>query len=111
MPSIANFTLPPYLTLIDNYTLTLNLYIQPGSKVASFSGRHGDALKLKVNAPPVDGQANQAVLEFFQHCFSLRKHQLELVRGTKSRFKCIKISSISLNLILKLTRIDSYATQ
>jgi uncharacterized protein (TIGR00251 family) len=109
--SIDNSTLPSYLTLIDNHTITLNLYIQPGSKVVSLSGRQGDALKLKVSAPPVDGQANQAVLEFFQHCFSLRKHQLELIRGTKSRFKRLKISSISLDLILKLTRIDSYATQ
>ncbi|HNN47094.1 MAG TPA: DUF167 family protein, partial [Azospira sp.] len=38
--------------------LTLTLHIQPGAKKTEVAGEHGDALKIRLAAPPVDGKAN-----------------------------------------------------
>ena len=45
--------------------LIVEVYVQPGAKVSQVVGCHGERLKIKISSPPVDGKANQEVLEFF----------------------------------------------
>jgi uncharacterized protein (TIGR00251 family) len=47
---------------IHNEVLTLTLHVQPGAKRTEVVGLHGDALKIKLAAPPVEGKANEALL-------------------------------------------------
>ena len=67
----------------------LSLHIQPGASKTEWAGLHGDALKLRVQAPPVEGAANNAVLAFVAKHFNLPTRDIRLLRGDKSRRKTV----------------------
>ncbi len=73
----------------DNVLLTL--HIQPGAKKTEVVGRHGDALKLRLAAPPVDGKANEALITFLAKILGMPKAQISLVAGQTSRSKRVSI--------------------
>ena len=77
----------------DEY-ITLNIYVQPGSKVAQICGTFADALKIKINAKAVDGKANQALIEIMAKLFKLPKSQVQIISGEKSRHKRVKLIGI-----------------
>lgn len=71
--------------------LILHIHVQPNAKKTEIIGRHGDALKVKLQAPPVEGQANQALIKFFATCFDIPNKQVTLVRGESSRQKTLAL--------------------
>jgi hypothetical protein len=52
----------------------------------------GDTLKLSLSAPPLDGRANLAVVEFFSEIFSVPRSTVQVVAGERSRNKVIRIA-------------------
>ena len=52
-------------------------------------GLHGDALKIRLAAPPLDGRANDALLNFIADCFKVSLRNVELKCGTQSRRKTV----------------------
>ena len=75
--------------------ITLTLHIQPGAKKTECVGLHGDALKIRLAAPPVDGKANAALLEFIAEHFSLAKSAVTLKSGQTSRRKVLEIVGLT----------------
>jgi uncharacterized protein (TIGR00251 family) len=75
----------------DGRRLVLNLHIQPNASRTEVSGLHGDALKIKVAAPPADHQANDKLLEFLQKSFKVAKNQVVLRHGEHSRQKVVEV--------------------
>lgn len=73
--------------------LVLSLHIQPNARRTEVAGLHGDALKIKVAAPPADHQANDKLLEFLQKSFKVGKSQVVLRHGEHSRQKTVEIAS------------------
>ena len=71
--------------------ITLTLHIQPGTKKTAVAGRHGDALKIRLAAPPVDGKANAALLEFIADALGLPKAAVKLKSGQASRRKVVEV--------------------
>lgn len=65
----------------------LNLYIQPGASLSEISGTHADRLKVKIKAPPRDGEANEALIEFFSKYLGISKSKIRILRGESSRQK------------------------
>lgn len=63
------------------------LYIQPGASENLISGVHGERLKVKVKAPPRDGEANEALIEFLAKVLKISKSGICFVRGESSRNK------------------------
>ena len=59
-------------------------------------GPHGDRLKVQLAAPPVDGEANEALLEHFRELFSLGRQAVLLVDGEKSKRKRVKLVGVTL---------------
>ncbi|GAB2181221.1 DUF167 family protein YggU [Denitratisoma sp. agr-D3] len=72
----------------------LTLHIQPGAKTSAVAGLHGDALKIRLAAPPVDGKANAALLAFIATQLKLSKQQVSLVSGQASRAKRVLVTGI-----------------
>lgn len=72
--------------------LTLTLHIQPGAKRSELAGLHGEALKIRLAAPPVEGRANEALLKFIAGLFAVPVRQVELKQGSQSRHKVVAIS-------------------
>lgn len=73
--------------------LILNLHVQPNASKDQWLGLHGDRLKLKIKAPPVDGKANQYLLNFIATEFAVSKASCKLISGTSSREKRIAVTS------------------
>lgn len=75
--------------------LIVTLHIQPGAKKTEVAGVHGEALKIRLAAPPVDGKANAALIEFLADLFGMPKSRVTLVSGQTSRAKRIALSGVS----------------
>lgn len=67
--------------------LLLKIAAQPKGSTRKIMGLHGDSLKVSLNTPPVDGAANEALLDFLAEEWALGGRDLELVSGHKSRQK------------------------
>ena len=87
---------PPYLLRGPADESVLRLRASPGSKKTRIDGTYGDALRIRVAAPPVDGKANQALIRFLADVFSVPKKKITLIRGQKSRDKSFAIEGLSL---------------
>jgi uncharacterized protein (TIGR00251 family) len=67
---------------------------QPGARKAGVQGEHRGALKLAVTAPPEDGRANHAIVDFVRDLLNLKRSQVELLSGDKSRDKRLLIRGL-----------------
>ena len=72
----------------------LNLRIVPRASKNTILGRHGDALKIRLCAPPVDGAANAALIEFLAKTFSLPRSRIQLLSGQTSRTKRVLLAGM-----------------
>jgi hypothetical protein len=75
--------------------VTFAIKVQPRARKNAITGTVGDALKLALTAPPVEGKANQAVIEFFADFFEIPRSSVSIASGETSRNKLIRISGIS----------------
>ncbi|MDF2529182.1 MAG: hypothetical protein K0Q57_62 [Gammaproteobacteria bacterium] len=75
----------------QNETLFIRLHIQPNAKKTEWAGIYNDRLKLRLQAPPVDGKANEALAKFLAESFKVKKSQIHLISGELGRDKLIKI--------------------
>jgi uncharacterized protein len=71
------------------------LRVIPGSARAGVVGRHGDAWKLRVSAPPERGKANEATLQLLAETLGVAQADLRLVAGHGARDKTVEISGLS----------------
>lgn len=81
----------------NNGKLILSLYIQPGAKNTQFAGLHGDALKVSLAAPPIEGKANKALIKFLANCFQVSANQVSIKRGEHSRYKLVEIEQATID--------------
>lgn len=84
--------------------ITLTLHIQPGARKTEFAGLHGDALKIRLAAPPVDGKANEALIKFLAETLHLPKSAVTLKSGQSSRRKVLEVSGATSVSIAGLSR-------
>lgn len=77
----------------ENY-VTFSVRVQPRSSKNEICGIYGDAIKIKLTSPPVDGEANEGLIEFLSGILKINKGQIEIIGGHKSKNKLIKIRSI-----------------
>lgn len=75
----------------DRQALILVLHVQPGARRTEVAGIHGEALKIRLAAPPVDGKANAALIAFLAESFGVPRAQVRLLRGESSRAKQVEI--------------------
>lgn len=76
---------------LDGDDLILLCHIQPGAKRSELAGEHGDRLKIRLQAPPVDGKANTALIRFLSKLFAVPRNAIEIESGDLSRQKRVRI--------------------
>ncbi len=74
---------------IKNQDVWLSVYVQPGAKTTQWSGIYGEAVKVRLSAPPVDGKANDALCLFLARAFDCAVRQVSVLRGQTSRQKVV----------------------
>ncbi|KFB69622.1 DUF167 domain-containing protein [Candidatus Accumulibacter vicinus] len=72
-------------------SIMLAVHVQPGAKRSEVAGLHGDALKIRLAAPAIDGRANAALLAFVAQRLGLAKSAVELKSGQTSRRKVLSV--------------------
>jgi uncharacterized protein (TIGR00251 family) len=77
----------------DGTDLILLLHIQPKARKDEIVGPHGDRLKIRITAPPVDGKANKYLLKYLASQFGVSGNQLLLESGETGRDKRIRITA------------------
>jgi uncharacterized protein len=69
--------------------------VQPRAKKNAIVGELGDALKVSLTAPPVEGRANDACIEFFANLLKVPRSSVSIASGEKSRRKVIRVAGLS----------------
>ncbi|MGO8755984.1 MAG: DUF167 domain-containing protein [Gallionellaceae bacterium] len=72
--------------------ITLILHVQPGARRSEVAGLHGEALKIRLAAPPIDGRANDALLRFIADVLEVPLRNVELRQGAQSRHKIVQVT-------------------
>jgi len=70
---------------------TFRVRVQPGASKNEIVGVQEDALKIRINAPPVKGKANGALIDFLAEKLGVKKSEVEIISGHTSRIKKIKV--------------------
>lgn len=78
-------------------TARLRLRVSPGAGRSAVVGRHGDAWKLRVNAAPERGRANESVVELLALSLALRRPDVRIVSGASSRDKVVELVGLTLD--------------
>lgn len=79
--------------------MRLAVFVQPKSSKNQIVGPHNGALKIKISAPPVDGEANAELVRFLSKTLGVPKKQIEILKGETGRNKAVEISGLSLEII------------
>jgi uncharacterized protein len=80
----------------DSYAgTTFAVKVHPRAKKNAITGEVGDALKLAITAPPVDGKANEACIEFFAKLLNLPRSSVTIAAGQTSRNKVIRVAGVT----------------
>jgi uncharacterized protein (TIGR00251 family) len=74
--------------------VTLDISVKPRSSREGLTGVHGDRLCVSVNAPPVDGKANEAVVRVLAQAFGVPRSAVSIVRGETGRKKTIRLAGV-----------------
>lgn len=75
--------------------VTFAVRVVPRARRNQISGRHGEALKVRLAAPPVEGAANAALCDFLAQQLGVRSRAVEIISGHTSRQKVVRISGVS----------------
>lgn len=78
-------------------TLDVDLHIQPGASRTEACGTHGDRLKVRVQARPVEGEANRALVTWLADALDVPVRCVTIVRGETSRAKSLRVSGVSVS--------------
>ena len=82
----------------------INVYVQPRASKNEIAGMHGDAVKIRLTAPPVENAANAALIEFIAGKVGVPKAGVRVVAGATARRKVVEIAGVPLEAVTAALR-------
>jgi len=82
------------------YGAILTVHIQPKASTTECVGIHGDALKIRVAAPPVDGAANDELIRFLARRLSIPPTSVQIHSGADGRHKRVLVKGVTAQLVM-----------
>jgi uncharacterized protein len=79
--------------------ISFSVKVHPRARKNAITGTLGDALKLALTAPPVEGRANQAVIEFFADLFDIPRSSVTIASGETSRNKVVRVAGLDRTIV------------
>ncbi|SHF23763.1 hypothetical protein SAMN02745218_01748 [Desulfofundulus australicus DSM 11792] len=86
----------------EKEAVVFKVRVQPRAARNELAGLHEDALKIRLTAPPVEGEANEALRVFLARLLGVPRSQVEIAAGQKGRSKLIRVKGIAAGRILSL---------
>ena len=83
-------------------TARIEVHLQPNARVTGVAGEHGQALKIRVAAPPAEQRANEMLLRFLAEKLQVAVARIRILRGAKSRTKTIEIDRPDAALLARI---------
>lgn len=75
--------------------VTFSVHVQPRASRNGICGTQGDALKLRITSPPVEGEANRLCIEYLAKLLRVPKSAIVIIAGDKSRHKTLRITGVT----------------
>jgi uncharacterized protein (TIGR00251 family) len=85
-------------------SVRVEVYIQTRAAKTGLAGMHGDSIKIRIAAPPVENAANHALIEFVAEHLGIAKRRVRVVSGATSRKKVLEIDDVSADRITAALR-------
>ena len=85
-----------------NGAVRFAVHVQPRASRSEIVGMHGDAMKVRLAAPPVDGAANEALVELIAESLGVARRAVRIASGASSRAKTVEVEGVSAAAILRL---------
>jgi uncharacterized protein len=85
-------------------SIRFNVRVQPRAARSEIAGVHGDAIKVRLAAPPVDGAANVALVELLAEALGVARGAVRVVTGATSRGKVVEVDGVDVENIRRLAR-------
>ena len=82
--------------------ITVDILVQPRASRARIGPMHDGRLKIAVTAPPVDGEANAAVIELLARQLGVARGSIEVIAGAGSRRKTLRIADVTAQQLAEL---------
>ncbi len=79
----------------DSGSVTIAVQVIPRARKSEIVGLHGDALKVRLAAPPVEGAANEGLVAYLADRLGLRRREVSLISGERSRRKVVRIQGLN----------------
>jgi uncharacterized protein (TIGR00251 family) len=76
--------------------------VQPRASRSEFAGTHQGAVKVRLQAPPVDGAANEALVDFLAEALGVPRRMVRIVAGTSSRSKVVEVDGVDAGAVERL---------
>lgn len=95
----------PWLRQTGEGCVVLSLHVQPNARCTEFAGLHGEAMKLRLAAPPVDGKANLALCGFIAEFCEVPRRAVSLLSGESSRAKRVQVEGVDDETLRRLRRL------
>ena len=83
--------------------------VQPRARRNAIVGELGEALKIALTAPPVDGRANEACVEFFAEVLGVPRSSIMIASGQNGRNKVIRVAGLSAEELTKRLNMESHS--
>ena len=85
----------PLLVREEGGRVRFSVRVQPRASCDEVSGVHGDAVKIRLAAPPVDGAANDSLVNFLAALFAVPRRAVRILAGESSRSKLVEIDGVT----------------
>jgi len=75
--------------------LVISIRVETRSSSPGIAGRYGEALKVRLKAPPIEGRANRELIEVLSHELNIPKDRIEIISGKRSRNKLVRLRGVT----------------
>lgn len=86
----------------SNGNVRFAVHVQPRASRSEIAGRHGNALKVRLQSPPVDGQANEELVNFLSEKLGVSRRSVRIIGGLSSRAKTVEVAGVSVESVSAL---------
>ncbi|MHB1025441.1 MAG: DUF167 domain-containing protein [Desulfobacteria bacterium] len=83
------------MSLADGVSATVSVRVVPRSSKEGVAGFEGGVVRIRLNAPPVEGKANEALFRFLAKAVGVPKSRITLVTGERGRRKIVRVAGIT----------------